>query len=65
MPSGPSQDGFVQVDISSAEGIDQIVRVITERIGGMDILIHHVGGSTAQGGQALALTDDDSQHAFE
>ena len=63
--SGTSHDSFVQADISTPEGIDQIVRVITERLGGLDILIHNVGGSAAHGGGALALTDDDWQHAFD
>ena len=65
LPTGTSHDGFVQADISTVEGIDQIVRAITERIGGIDILIHNVGGSAAHGGGALALTDDDWQHAFD
>jgi len=59
------RDGFIQADISTADGIDQIVRAITERLGGIDILIHNVGGSAAHGGGALALTDDDWQHAFD
>jgi NAD(P)-dependent dehydrogenase (short-subunit alcohol dehydrogenase family) len=36
-----------------------------ERFGGLDILIHNVGGSAAPGGGALALSDDDWQQAFE
>jgi len=63
--SGTPRDGFVQADISTADGIDQIVRAITERLGGIDILIHNVGGSAAHGGGALALTDVDWQHAFD
>lgn len=63
--SGTSHDGFVQADISTADGIHQIVRAITGRLGGIDILIHNVGGSAAPGGGALALTDDDWQHAFD
>src|SRR5258706_8900482 len=65
MQSDAPRDGFVQADISTADGIDQIVRAITERLGGIDILIHNVGGSAARGGGALALTDDDWQHAFD
>src|SRR5678815_511162 len=57
--SGTSHDAFVQADISTADGIEQIVRAVTEHIGGIDILIHNVGGSSARGGGALALTDDD------
>lgn len=63
--SGTSRDGFVQADISTADGIDHTVRATTEHLGGIDILIHNVGGSAAHGGGALALTDDDWQHAFD
>jgi NAD(P)-dependent dehydrogenase (short-subunit alcohol dehydrogenase family) len=62
--SGNSRDGLVQADISAADGIDEVVRAITE-LGGIDILIHNVGGSAAHGGGALALTDDDWQDAFD
>ena len=62
--SGTSHDCFVQADISTADGVDRIVRAVTEHIGGIDILIHNVGGSAARGGGALALSDDDWQHAF-
>jgi NAD(P)-dependent dehydrogenase (short-subunit alcohol dehydrogenase family) len=34
-------------------------------LGGLDILIHNVGGSAAAGGGALALSDDGWQHAFD
>jgi NAD(P)-dependent dehydrogenase (short-subunit alcohol dehydrogenase family) len=63
--SGTSRDGFVQADISTADGLAEIVRAVTERLGGIDILIHNVGGSAAHGGGALALTDDDWQQAFD
>jgi NAD(P)-dependent dehydrogenase (short-subunit alcohol dehydrogenase family) len=63
--SGTSHDGFVQADISTADGIGQIVGAVTERVGGIDILIHNVGGSAARGGGALALSDNDWQHAFD
>src|SRR5204862_712726 len=65
MQSGTSHNGFVRADISTADGVDKIVRATTERLGGVDILIHNVGGSAAQGGGALALSDDDWQHAFD
>jgi NAD(P)-dependent dehydrogenase (short-subunit alcohol dehydrogenase family) len=65
MQSDISNDGFVQADISKTDGIDRIVRAVTERVGGIDILIHNVGGSGARGGGALALSDDDWQHAFD
>src|SRR5207248_1376707 len=36
-----------------------------DRLGGLDILINSVGGSTAPGGGALALTDDHWQQTLD
>ena len=61
---GPS-DQFIQADISTREGIDLLVSAIIGRVGGLDIMVHNVGGSAARGGGALALSDDDWQQAFD
>src|SRR6266576_1460821 len=58
-------DRFVQADVSAREGIETVVRAVTDRFKGLDILIHNVGGSAARGGGALALSDDDWQDAFD
>jgi NAD(P)-dependent dehydrogenase (short-subunit alcohol dehydrogenase family) len=65
LPPGGTPDRFVQADISTREGIDQVVKAMMNRLGGIDILIHNVGGSAAAGGGALALSDDDWQYAFD
>jgi NAD(P)-dependent dehydrogenase (short-subunit alcohol dehydrogenase family) len=65
LPPGGTLDRFVQADISTRAGIEQVVKAIMERLGGLDILIHNVGGSAAPGGGALALSDDDWQQAFD
>ena len=65
IPSGGSANGLVQADVSTREGTDQVVKTTVARFGGLDILIHNVGGSAAPGGGALALSDDDWQQAFE
>lgn len=65
MPSRAKPGGLIQVDVSTREGIDQVVKATMDRLGGLDILIHNVGGSAAPGGGALALSDDDWQHAFD
>lgn len=64
-PAGGAHDRFVQADVSARVGIDRIVEAVMDRLGGLDILIHNVGGSAAPGGGALALSDDDWQHAFD
>jgi NAD(P)-dependent dehydrogenase (short-subunit alcohol dehydrogenase family) len=65
LPAGGAPERFVQADISTREGVDQVVKAMMDRLGGLDILIHNVGGSAAPGGGALALSDDDWQRAFD
>ena len=65
LPPGATPHRFVQADVSTREGIDQVVTNVMDRLGGLDILIHNVGGSGAPGGGALALSDDDWQQAFD
>jgi len=65
LPSGTSRDGFVKADISTANGVSDVVSAVMDRLAGLDILIHNVGGSAARGGGALALSDDDWQKAFD
>src|SRR5438105_6744572 len=55
---------FVQADVSTRAGADQVIKITLERLGGLDILINSVGGSSAPSGGALALTDNDWQQAF-
>ena len=65
IPRGGKVDHIVQADVSTREGIDHIVKAVMDRMGGLDILIHNVGGSASAGGGALALSDQDWQHAFD
>src|SRR6266513_2686137 len=65
LPPGGAPDRFVQADLSTREGIDRVVKAVMDRLGGLHILIHNVGGSAARGGGALALSDHDWQHAFD
>src|SRR5262245_52615494 len=52
---------FIQADASTRHGADEIIRKTLNQLGGLDILINSVGGSSAKGGGALALTDADWQ----
>jgi NAD(P)-dependent dehydrogenase (short-subunit alcohol dehydrogenase family) len=56
---------FVQADIGSRTGVDAVVRAVKERLGGVDILVNNVGGSSAPSGGVLALSDDDWQTTLE
>jgi NAD(P)-dependent dehydrogenase (short-subunit alcohol dehydrogenase family) len=62
---GTPDDRFIQADVSTREGIETVVKAVTHRFKGLDILIHNVGGSAARGGGALVLSDEDWQAAFD
>jgi NAD(P)-dependent dehydrogenase (short-subunit alcohol dehydrogenase family) len=54
-------DLFLQADVSSAEGADTIIKETLARLGGVDILVNVVGGSSSPPGGVLALSDEDWQ----
>lgn len=49
---------FVQADLTTAEGSKALAAVALDRMGGIDILAHVVGGSASPGGGFAALTDE-------
>jgi NAD(P)-dependent dehydrogenase (short-subunit alcohol dehydrogenase family) len=65
LPTGGTPDHFIQADVSTREGVNRVIEATLDRLGGLDILINAVGGSTAPGGGALALTDDHWQQALD
>src|SRR5437879_13894784 len=59
LPEGQAVSLFVQADISTRDGVDKVVREVLARLGGVDILVNNVGGSSAPSGGLLALSDAD------
>jgi NAD(P)-dependent dehydrogenase (short-subunit alcohol dehydrogenase family) len=55
---------FVAADITTAEGCAAIADTVRERLGGIDIIVHVAGGSTAPAGGFAALDDDEWQKAL-
>lgn len=49
---------FVQADLTTVEGGEMLAKAALERLGGVDILAHVIGGSKTPGGGFVALTDD-------
>ena len=50
-------EDFVLADVSNAEGCASVANAVRERLGGLDILVHVVGGSSAPAGGFAALDD--------
>jgi NAD(P)-dependent dehydrogenase (short-subunit alcohol dehydrogenase family) len=55
---------FIQADISSAAGVERVIKEVMDRLDGVDILVSNVGGSSAPTGGVLALSDADWQETF-
>lgn len=50
---------LVAADLSTAEGCTALANAVRERLGGIDIIVHNVGGSDAPGGGFAVLSDDE------
>ena len=48
---------YVAADLTRAEGVQQVVETALDHLGGIDILVNVVGGSSAPAGGFAALTD--------
>src|SRR5216684_2341540 len=56
---------FVATDITTVEGCAAVVRAVRERLGGIDIIVHVVGGSSAPAGGFAVLDDGEWQRALD
>ena len=54
-------DLFVAADVATAEGCAIVAAAARDRLSGVDIIVHGVGGSSAPGG-GFAVLDDDQWH---
>jgi NAD(P)-dependent dehydrogenase (short-subunit alcohol dehydrogenase family) len=62
--SFPEAD-FIQADVTTAEGCERIAQAAIERLGGVDILVHVVGGSSAPAGGFTALNEVEWQREID
>ena len=60
-PGGLSDNLFVAADIATAEGCATVADAVNDRLGGIDIIVHVVGGSSAPAG-GFAVLDDGEWH---
>lgn len=56
-PTPHSGAHFVAADLTTAEGVARFAEAALEHLGGVDVLVHMLGGSTAPGGGYAALTE--------
>jgi NAD(P)-dependent dehydrogenase (short-subunit alcohol dehydrogenase family) len=56
---------FVATDIATAEGCATVVDAVREQLGGIDIIVHVVGGSSAPAGGFAVLDDAEWHRAFD
>ena len=62
--SQPADGMFVAADIATAAGCATVVDAIGRHLGGVDIIVHVVGGSSAPAGGFAVLDDDVWQKEF-
>src|ERR1043166_2065611 len=58
IPAGGNSEQCIQADVSTRAGADHIIKTTFNRLGGLDILINNVGGSSAPGGAVPAVPRD-------
>jgi NAD(P)-dependent dehydrogenase (short-subunit alcohol dehydrogenase family) len=64
LPDNQTPDVFIQADIGTVEGVEKVIGEVLDRLGGVDILVNNVGGSSSPGGGVLALSDEDWQQTI-
>lgn len=57
-PAGVADALFVATDLTTAEGCRTLANAVRDRLGGVDIIVHMLGGSSAPPGGFAALTED-------
>jgi NAD(P)-dependent dehydrogenase (short-subunit alcohol dehydrogenase family) len=57
-PSGLAEEEFVSADLTTPEGAAQVAGETQARLGGVDVLVHTLGGSSAPAGGFEVLTED-------
>ncbi|HKY31009.1 MAG TPA: SDR family oxidoreductase [Candidatus Polarisedimenticolia bacterium] len=62
---GVDGDLFVAADVTTAKGCGVVAAAVRDSLGGIDIIVHVVGGSSAPAGGFAVLDDDEWHRAFD
>jgi NAD(P)-dependent dehydrogenase (short-subunit alcohol dehydrogenase family) len=60
-PAATSAEIFIAADLTTVEGCKQVANAVMSRFGGVDIIIHVLGGSSAPAGGFAALDEEQWQ----
>src|SRR5215468_2388490 len=60
-----AQDLFVAADITTTNGCAVIANAVSDQLGGIDIIVHVVGGSSAPAGGFAVLNDAEWSRALD
>jgi len=55
---------FVDADLTTVDGVQTVVEAVKRELGGLDILVNVLGGSTAPSGGFAVLTDEEWEKEF-
>jgi NAD(P)-dependent dehydrogenase (short-subunit alcohol dehydrogenase family) len=65
-PSGLADaDLFIEADLATAEGCAAVAQAVRDRLSGIDVIVHVVGGSSAPAGGFAVLDDGEWQRALD
>ncbi len=64
-PEGMAESMFVAADLTRPEGCATVARAVRDRLGGVDVVVHMLGGSSAPAGGYRALDDDAWQEEID
>ncbi|MFS8151234.1 SDR family oxidoreductase [Vreelandella titanicae] len=64
-PADLPDELFVTADLTTTEGCATVADAVNERLGGVDIIVHVLGGSSAPGGGFAALGEEEWQRELD
>lgn len=59
------ESGFVAADLMTVEGCEAVGKAVQDHLGGVDVIIHMLGGSSAPAGGFSVLSDVDWQNELD
>ncbi|MBW9089049.1 SDR family oxidoreductase [Rhizobium wenxiniae] len=64
-PADLAGAAFVEADLTTKRGVETVVDAVSQKLGGLDILVNVLGGSSAPSGGFAALTDEEWEKEFD